>query len=118
MAFLAQNLNFTNDFGLKRHIEYIPRRTGNQKCRPSTVGNHCAICFQFYLTFSTWIVADTFRFTCWVMTAAQGQILEQSFEILCSKEIKKWIDEKRKISVRRRYHIYVEATFCCFLLES
>ena len=53
MAFLAQNLNSTNDFGLQRHIEYIPRGTGNQKCRPSTIANHCAlvpyIIDQYYL---------------------------------------------------------------------
>ena len=32
MALLTQNSNSTNDFGLFRHIELIPRRTGNQKC--------------------------------------------------------------------------------------
>ena len=43
MAFLAQNSNSTDDFGLFRHIEKIPRGTGNQKCRPSTVAKHCAM---------------------------------------------------------------------------
>ena len=41
MAFWAQNLNSTNNFGLHRHNKYISRATGNKKCRPSTVANHC-----------------------------------------------------------------------------
>ena len=43
MAFLAHYSNSTIDFGLHRHIKSIPRGTGNLKCRPSTILNHCAL---------------------------------------------------------------------------
>ena len=43
MAFLAHYSNSTIDFGLYRHIKSIPRGTGNLKCRPSTIPNHCAL---------------------------------------------------------------------------